>query len=158
MDKFVEFTGAGGPGCPDYGFGKALVMGYYDGNTVTGLWNYAQHYSMSDNSFDTEFGPSTVGAINLISGQTAGVNKTKGTPIKDHQIIDQVVIGDPDPLYDDCGSFDQVGLSGKNIGDLGLVPGRVQAEPTGVRKRARSMRQQDAEPERSAADGLQRTP
>ena len=118
MDKFVEFTGAGGPGCPDYGFGKALVMGYYDGNTVTGLWNYAQHYSMSDNSFDTEFGPSTVGAINLISGQTAGVNKTKGTPIKDHQIIDQVVIGDPDPLYDDCGSFDQVGLSGKNIGDL----------------------------------------
>ncbi len=27
-----------------------LVMGYYDGNTVTALWNYAQHYSLSDNS------------------------------------------------------------------------------------------------------------
>ena len=24
-------------------------MSYYDGNTVTGLWNYAQHFAMSDN-------------------------------------------------------------------------------------------------------------
>src|SRR5436305_14410334 len=93
-------------------------MGCEGGHTVTGLRNDAQACSMSDNSFDTECGPSTGGAIKLISGQTAGVNKTKGTPIKDHQIIDQVVIGDPDPLYDDCGSFDQEGSSGKNIGDL----------------------------------------
>ena len=48
-------------------------MDYYDGNTVTGLWNYAQNYAMSDNSFDTVFGPSTPGALNLISGQTHGV-------------------------------------------------------------------------------------
>ena len=48
-------------------------MGYYDGNTVTALWNYAQHFAMSDNFFDTNFGPSTPGAINLISGQTHGV-------------------------------------------------------------------------------------
>jgi phospholipase C len=73
---------------------------------------------MSDNSYDTEFGPSTVGALNLISGQTAGVNKFKGTPQADGQILGDVVIGDPDPLYDDCGSFDQVGLVGANIGDL----------------------------------------
>ena len=33
-------------------------MGYYDGNTVTALWNYAQHFAMSDNSFGTTFGPS----------------------------------------------------------------------------------------------------
>ena len=46
-------------------------MDYYDGNTVTGLWNYAQHFAMSDNFYDTEFGPSTPGALNLISGQTA---------------------------------------------------------------------------------------
>ena len=32
---------------------QLLSMGYYDGNTVTALWNYAQHYSMSDNFFDT---------------------------------------------------------------------------------------------------------
>ena len=42
-------------------------MGYYDGNTVTALWNYAQQYTLSDNSFGTVFGPSTPGAINLIS-------------------------------------------------------------------------------------------
>ena len=49
-------------------------MGYYDGNTVTALWNYAQHFAMSDNSFGTTFGPSTPGALNLISGQTHGVD------------------------------------------------------------------------------------
>ena len=49
-------------------------MGYYDGNTVTAMWNYAQHYAMSDNSYDTGFGPSTVGALNLIAGQTNGVS------------------------------------------------------------------------------------
>jgi len=32
-------------------------MNYYDGNTVTGLWNYAQHFAMNDNSFGTTFGP-----------------------------------------------------------------------------------------------------
>ena len=41
-------------------------MGYYDGNTVTALWNYAQHFAMSDNSYSTTFGPSTPGALNLI--------------------------------------------------------------------------------------------
>ena len=48
-------------------------MGYYDGNTVTALWNYAQHYAMSDRFFGTTFGPSTLGALNLVSGQTNGV-------------------------------------------------------------------------------------
>ena len=48
-------------------------MNYYDGNTVTGLWNYAQHFAMSDNSFGTTFGPSAPGAINLASGDTGGV-------------------------------------------------------------------------------------
>ena len=50
-------------------------MGYYDGNTVTALWNYAQRFAMNDNSYDTNFGPSTPGAINLISGQTNGVGR-----------------------------------------------------------------------------------
>ena len=54
----------------------AVQVGYYDGNTVTALWNYAQHFAMSDNSYDTTFGPSTPGAINLISGQTNGVIET----------------------------------------------------------------------------------
>jgi phospholipase C len=49
-------------------------MGYFDGNPVTALWNYAQHYAMCDNSYSTYFGPSTVGAIDLISGQTRSGN------------------------------------------------------------------------------------
>ena len=52
---------------------KSTVMGYFDGNTVTALWNYAQHFAMSDNFFNTTYGPSTPGAINLISGITYGV-------------------------------------------------------------------------------------
>src|SRR5581483_10778154 len=46
------------------------VMDYYDGNTVTALWNYAQKFSMSDNSFGTTFGPSTPGALNVTAGNT----------------------------------------------------------------------------------------
>ncbi len=74
MDLFPEFTGTAGPppGAPPISLTKGLTMGYYDGNTVTAYWNYAQHFSMSDNSFDTNFGPSTPGAINVISGQTLG--------------------------------------------------------------------------------------
>ena len=52
---------------------KSTVMGYFDGNTVTALWNYAQHFAMSDNSFGTTYGPSTPGAVNLIAGNTHGV-------------------------------------------------------------------------------------
>jgi phospholipase C len=48
------------------------VMDYYDGNTVTGLWEYAQHFAMSDNAFGTNYGPSTPGALNVTSAQTYG--------------------------------------------------------------------------------------
>ena len=51
-------------------------MGYYDGNTVTALWNYAQHFALNDNNYTTQFGPSTPGALNLISGQTNGFAAT----------------------------------------------------------------------------------
>ena len=40
----------------------------------TALWNYAQNYSMSDNNWDTTFGPSTPGALNVISGDTSGAD------------------------------------------------------------------------------------
>ena len=61
MDKFVETVSGGS--CAD----KNIVIDYYDDNVVTALWNYAQHFAMSDNSFSTTFGPSTPGALNLIS-------------------------------------------------------------------------------------------
>ena len=75
MDLFPLSVGAADG--PNLGSGIAattgLTMGYYDGNTVTAMWNYAQRYAMSDRFFGTTFGPSSVGALNLISGQTNGV-------------------------------------------------------------------------------------
>ncbi len=50
----------------------AAAMSYYDGNSVTGLWNYAQHFAMSDNAYGTTYGPSTPGALNVSSAQTYG--------------------------------------------------------------------------------------
>src|ERR1700744_3310145 len=57
MDGFPKYTGTPGP--PPAGQNTTgLVMGYYDGNTVTAYWNYAQQFAMNDNSSDTNFGPS----------------------------------------------------------------------------------------------------
>jgi len=125
MDKFVETLGVGSDGtCLDYGFGSSLTMGYYDGNTVTALWHYAQYFAMNDNAFGTTFGPSTPGALNLIAGQTNGVDQahTRGTLSSDDIVVatdgSWTVIGDPDPFYDDCGSPPQLAMTGQNIGDL----------------------------------------
>jgi phospholipase C len=100
----------------------ALTMGYYDGNTVTALWNYAQHYAMSDHSFGTTFGASTQGALNLISGQTNGA--TVVLPGAASGVVADgqggyTLIGDEDPANDVCSSSSAtVQMSGKNIGDL----------------------------------------
>ena len=58
---------------------KGQVMGYFDGNTVTALWNYAQNYAMSDNAWADQYGPSTPGAINMFAGQTNGFVQTIGS-------------------------------------------------------------------------------
>ncbi len=111
MDKFVESVS--GSSCTD----KSIVMNYYDGNTVTGLWNYARRFSMSDNSFGTTFGPSTPGALNLVSGQTHGAI----TPDIPGSVSNGTVIADPRPQLDDCSPgtpASQVILGGKNVGDL----------------------------------------
>ncbi len=70
---------------------------------------------MSDNSWDATFGPSTPGALNLVSGQTHGGTaydpKTGASlrpPRRSSQRANGVgtVIGDPDPAYDDCSDND----------------------------------------------------
>jgi phospholipase C len=110
MDKFVEFTGTKSHGC-----NPKEVMGYYDGNTVTALWNYAQHFSMSDNFFQSTFGPTLLGHINLNSGQTHGATPNN---IKDH-VVNSMVIANVDPSYDDCSnSTNNIAMSGRSIGDL----------------------------------------
>ena len=104
VDHFVQVNGSG------------CEMGYYDGNTVTALWNYAQHFAMSDNNFETTFGPSRPQIINLISGQTHGA--TSPTPTS--AILNGTLISNLGPLNDDCGGSPALALqmTGKNIGDL----------------------------------------
>jgi phospholipase C len=101
---------------------KGINMGYYDGNTVTALWNYAQHYAMSDNSYDTNFGPSTPGALNLISGQLNGVvgNINGTSAVTDGGSGSTTDIGDADPLGDVCSTTtgELFSMTGTNVGDL----------------------------------------
>jgi phospholipase C len=129
MDKFVEKLS-----CNDKVLGPASTMGYYDGNTVTAMWNYAQFFAMSDNSWGTTFGPSTPGALNLVAGNTfPGTlfpTRPNGKPASASGNIANAattgaVIGDPRPLLDDCVASNpkfqgvsQITMSGKNVGDL----------------------------------------
>jgi phospholipase C len=122
MDKFPEFTGAScGPTFPDVqNLNTGIVMGYFDGNTVTGLWNYAQNFAINDNFHGTNFGPSTVGALNVVSGMTGGVDPATSKNNANDEVIAGSVIGDPDPAFDDCSSTDVAGMksTNQNIGTL----------------------------------------
>ena len=94
-----------------------LVMGYYDGNTTTALWNYAQNFAMNDNSYGTTFGPSSPGAINLVSGYTAGA--VQDTAIAQGvDVTDGALTNDAQPTGDTCTTRDSAHMTGKNIGDL----------------------------------------
>jgi phospholipase C len=139
MDKFVQFTNNESCSPPDT-TAPNLVMDYYDGNTVTGLWNYAQHFAMSDNSYSDVFGPSTPGALNVTSGNTFGAicgptfgapacttppGSASATPGSPQPQGAGTITGDPDPNFDICsvtedgrtaGQTAQMG--GRNIGDL----------------------------------------
>jgi phospholipase C len=101
----------------------------FDGNTVQGLWNYAQNFAMSDNSFGSTYGPSTPGAIEVVSGMTGGadLNAEAGAVAAGdvvtttlNGVTASAVIGDPDPWYDDCSGAEKVGMlsTNKNVGDL----------------------------------------
>src|SRR5207247_4832268 len=124
LEKFGQATSRTGTGCATDG---STVMGYYDGKTVTALWNDAQHYAMNHNSFGSTFGPSTVGAINLISGQTGnGQLALTFANGKVATFSPVTVTGDPDPALDDCGADAggtvtgkaTVQVTGRNIADL----------------------------------------
>ncbi|MDQ2875512.1 MAG: alkaline phosphatase family protein [Actinomycetota bacterium] len=136
MDLFEQNTATDTCTGQPIEFGEpGLVMDYYDGNTVTALWNYAQNYAMSDNNYDTNFGPSTPGALNLISGHDGGGEAV--SPTNSSQVVPDpgsvgsvdssgvgTIYGDLDPAFDDCSdsshtSSNPVGvMTGKNVGDL----------------------------------------
>ncbi len=127
MDSFPEYTGSASSGSdpappPSAVQTKGLTMGYYDGNTVTALWNYAQHFALNDNAYGSTFGPSTVGAINLISGQTNGVadgSEDGGDVVADGD-GGYTDISDDNPIMDVCsgGSGMEMNNDNQNIGDL----------------------------------------
>ncbi|MFZ0040869.1 MAG: alkaline phosphatase family protein [Solirubrobacteraceae bacterium] len=133
MDKFVQdTTGSLTKNCtqatyPDNGnYGpNGIVMDYFDGNTVTALWNYAQHYVLNDNSYSTQFGPSTPGAVNLISGNTHGATAVGGASPSSTAIANGTDISDQDPAYDECSNPG----STANTGD---VPGSNVPQPPGT--------------------------
>ena len=155
MDNFVTGTGGGttlaaclasvgnttpvtGPQ-PNYD-----VMDYFDGNTVTALWNYAQNFAMSDANYGTGYGQSDVGAVNVTGANTFGAvcgdathvytpapavlpacspGVGTATPGADQPPGPGTMIGDVDPYYDGCsnnsaGTGATIGMGGKNIGDL----------------------------------------
>jgi phospholipase C len=123
MDLFPLFVGRAGP--PPSGGGitstTGLNLGYFDGNTVTTMWYLAQYFAMSDNSDSTGFGPSTPGALNLISGQTNGATATAAASfaIVAGGAGSSTVISDADPTGDVCSSkTTNLTMSGQNIGNL----------------------------------------
>ncbi|MBU6449727.1 MAG: alkaline phosphatase family protein [Rhodospirillales bacterium] len=124
-DLFPKYTGKATPGGAGAFGTKGQVMGYYDGNTVTALWNYAQHFAMDDNAYTNTYGPSTPGALEVASGQTDGVKliaSSKSSYYLKNDIngqTDYALIADVDPGYDACSKKkNQVMMQGKNIGDL----------------------------------------
>jgi phospholipase C len=144
MDKFIPFTDVESCSPPDTS-APHLVLDYYDGNTVTGLWNYAQHFALSDNSYSTNFGPSTPGAINVSAGNTFGaicgpssatINDapcagtlgapTHTTPGSPQRQGPGTMYSDADPYWDVCSGAQQdkhtvdqtIQMGGTNIGDM----------------------------------------
>jgi phospholipase C len=163
MNKYVEY-GAEGPSAqglaPDSPALAAAVkteqfchqnehgnydtdMGHFDGNTVTALWHYAQHFAMSDNFFATMAGESTRGALNLVAGDVYGAlcgpanGKENAVHVEDGTLpvcsgpADSsakpppsngklgTLVEDTDPYYDTCSrAGNTTALSSRNIGDL----------------------------------------
>jgi phospholipase C len=119
-------------------------LGYFDGNTVTALWNYAQYFAMADNFFATTSGESTRGHLNLIAGDVRGAlcamsdrvyingDATNfpdcGAEPADSTSIDEpmdpagitaTILSDADPFWDVCSDPKSLAaMSGRNIGDL----------------------------------------
>jgi phospholipase C len=119
-DLFPLDVGSGTAGAAGAFGTKGQVMGFFDGNTVTAYWNYAQNFAMSDNAWGDTFGPSTPGLLEMFAGQTNGMVPgvgTSGNELPDGQ-GGFTLIGDVDPTFDICSRGTSVSSTAKNIGDL----------------------------------------
>jgi phospholipase C len=128
-DLFPKYTGKGTPGGVGAFGTRGQVMGYFDGNTVTAMWQYAQHFALDDNAYNGTYGPSTPGALEVVSGQTNGMkivvtNKKPSTVDAVSFYIDDgrgglTMVNDVDPGHDVCSTpKNQAMMLGRNIGDL----------------------------------------
>ncbi|MBO1324285.1 alkaline phosphatase family protein [Acetobacter sp. TBRC 12305] len=128
-DLFPRYTGTASPGGVGAFHTRGQVMGYFDGNTVTAFWRYAQRYAMSDAFYTDTYGPSTPGALEVVSGQTNGMMIKKTTQhLATREVTSPFIsdgqggftmINDIDPADDVCSTpSDQVWMAGQNIGDL----------------------------------------
>jgi phospholipase C len=128
-DLFPRYTGKGTPGGVGAFATTGQVMGYFDGNTVTALWQYAQHFAMSDRAYSDTYGPSTPGALEVVAGQTNGmlIGASAVQPstvlLPSFYINDgaggYTMMNDVDPTYDTCSNqLNMAMMTGKNIGDL----------------------------------------
>lgn len=150
MNRYVEFGNQEGAQdhlqfCHENAAGQLDTdLGYFDGNTATALWNYAQYFALSDNFFATVAGESTRGALAVASGDIFGalcqpattsgivfVDDQGGTvpacdgPVDSTSIAAPTngntgtLVGDADPFWDVCSKKgDTVAFAGRNIGDL----------------------------------------
>jgi phospholipase C len=140
MDRFPRFDAQGPTNsrqfCHKGSDGRwDTLMGYFDGNTVTALWNYAQRFALSDNSFATMSGQSTRGALNLTAGDSYGVLcgpptsvfgdvPECGPPVSSAAVAAPTngqlgtFVDDTDPYWDVCSTGSTAAMTGRNIGDL----------------------------------------
>jgi phospholipase C len=138
LDRFALLGATGKQDSGTVNCDPNQVMDYYDGNTVTALWNYAQHFAMNDNSYSTQFGPSTPGALNLVAGNSYGAtcgegqvwapsapcthpyNSAGGPGAPVVPPGTGTVYGDPRPNYDMCSApfSQQAAMGGRNIGNI----------------------------------------
>jgi phospholipase C len=146
-DRFVQtntdVSGSAAAYCPQNDQGEnQTVMGYFDGNTVTALWNYAAHFASSDNYFATTFGAAMLGGLHLIAADTSGVlcgppaaaygsqplcgsatdtpPDTTSTPAPGNGSTGTLV-AEGEPFWEACAqspASGRIALSGLNIGDL----------------------------------------
>ena len=128
MDKFVQFTEVTSCSPPQL-TAPGLVMDYYDGNTVTALWNYAQHFAMSDNFYRHRVRPVHPGCAQPDlradlrrdrADRPAGSPSDPGVIGSPNTAGNGTVYGDADPYYDDCSNHTgpTIKMTGQNVGNL----------------------------------------
>ena len=118
--------------------GNGIVEGYFDGNTVTAMWNYAQNYALNDNFYGTTFGPSTPGALNVVAGNTYPATPPDVEPKvvrnpggQDHRqatsIPPAMYVRSPSPTRSDGWSEHRRPAERGRL-ELGIVHGRIRSD------------------------------